>query len=210
MKLETIYNELKNNIDNIGGLTELLERLEKQIRLETSYKQTPKTRVNAIKRVASNRNDRPALTGYSIQNGYKIVTDSYQVVMIHQDEMPLPLVTTPEELKELGIDKEEYMNKYGRTSLLNFNYPNMRTFMEYSTDNEVQIDINDIEAFYKLHKKDNELYIINNTKYRPEYLKNIIDVLGSDIKCYYQGELRPLYIINSNNEIGMVMPCKAY
>ena len=184
--------------------------MEKQIRLETSYKQTPKTRVNAIKRVASNRNDRPALTGYSIQNGYKIVTDSYHVIMVHQDEMPLPLVATSEQLQELGIDKEEYMNKYSRTSLLNFNYPNMRTFMEYSTENEIQIDINDILAFAKLHKKDDSLYTINGSTYRPKYLKNIIDVLGSDIKCYYQGEYKPLYIINSDNEIGMVLPCRKY
>ena len=95
MKLETIYNELKDIMNNDMDFTKALklkEKLEKAIREETCYKTTPKTRVNAIKRVASKMEDRPALTGYGICGDYKCVTDSYHAIMIKEDHIPLKLV----------------------------------------------------------------------------------------------------------------------
>lgn len=66
MKLETIYKDLVNIIEddmNFIKTLKLKEKLEEAIRKETCYKTTSKTRVNAIKRVASNLEYRPALTG---------------------------------------------------------------------------------------------------------------------------------------------------
>ena len=214
MKLETVYNELVEYAkeQDFAKLKDLMSRIEKSIREETSYKSTSKTRVNAIKRVASKKDYRPAFKGYSIQNGYRIVTDTWHLIAINQDVMPLPLVATSEELKELGIDLEEYRQKYGRESVLNFNYPNVLHLLEFNKSQKIpMIDMDDLTSFIKLHKKDEELYEINGCHFNPQFIKDIIDVLGAEnTKIYFQGENRPLYFENDKNEIGLVMPCKKY
>lgn len=210
MKLETIYNELldimKNEMDFTKAL-KLKEKLEKAIREETCYKTTPKTRVNAIKRVASKLEIRPALTGYGICDDYKVVTDSYHAIMIHEDNMPLKLVTTDRELAD----------KVGHENCINANYPNFTSFINFDKSNYgiSNLDYDDIESFYKMHKKnaDKELYEIKGNFYNVIYLKNIIDVLGTDTTLYVPIEVnsnRPLYVINRNNEIGLVIPCKKF
>lgn len=214
MKLETIYNELTEYVkeQDFAKLQDLMSRIEKAVRTENSYKTTSKTRVNAIKRVASKKDYRPAFKGYSIQNGYRIVTDTWHLIAINQDVMPLPLVATSDELKELGIDLEEYRQKYGMESVLNFNYPNVTHLLNFDKSQEIpMIDMDDLTSFIKLHKKDEDLYEINGCHFNPQFIKNIIDVLGAEnTKIYFQGENRPLYFENDKNEIGLVMPCKKY
>lgn len=204
MKLETIYGELLEIMKDDMNFTKALslkERLEKAIREETCYKTSSKTRVNAIKRVASKRNDRPALTGYGIYGDYKVVTDSYHLIAIKEDNMPLKLVTTDEELA----------NKVGKENCINANYPNMESILRYDTSNELDmIDLDDLESFCKIHKKDDELYQIGECFYNPHFVKNVIDVLGKNVKIYYQGELRPLFFENDKHEIGLVLPVKKY
>lgn len=208
MKLETIYNELvsimKDNMNFTKALA-LKEKLEKAIREETCYKTTSKTRVNAIKRVASKMLDRPALTGYGEQEGYKIVTDSYHAIMIKQDEMPLKLVTTDSELA----------TKVGKENCIFGTYPNFTHFINFDKEQHdiVNLDLNDIETFYKLHKKNakEELYEINGHYYNIIFIKNVLDVLGTDITFYLPKEnYRPAYMVNKDNEIGLVLPIAKY
>lgn len=205
MKLETIYGELleimKNNMDFTKAFS-LKEKLEKAIREETCYKTSSKTRVNAIKRVASKDNSRPILTGYGIWKDYKCVTDSYHLIAIKEDSMPLKLVTSDKELA----------NKIGKENCINGVYPNMDSIIRYDTSNELPMfNLNDLESAYKLGKKNKDiLFKIGNQNFDPKYIKNIVDVLGKDFKIYYQGEHKPLFFINNKNEIGLVMPCKKY
>ena len=208
MKLETIYNELldimKSEMDFTKAL-KLKDKLEKAIREETCYKTTSKTRVNAIKRVASKLNIRPALTGYGICNDYKCVTDTYHAIMIHEDNMPLKLTTTDNELAK----------QVGKENCINANYPNFESFINFdkSQYDISNLDYDDIESFYKMHKKNakDELYEIKGKFYNVIYLKNIIDVLGTDTTLYTpKNEYRPLYVVNKNNEIGLVLPVKKY
>jgi hypothetical protein len=216
MSIETVYNEIKditkNGEINYIKFTNLMNKLEEEIRKESCYKTTSKTRVNAIKRVASKWEDRPALTGYGIFGEYKGVTDSYHVILIKQDEMPLPLVATSDELKKLGINKEEYQNKYGMTSIINATYPNLMNCItfDYDKNNEVKLDINDLMAFIKTNKKDkNAIYKLGDSFYNPKYIKNVIDVLGENCKIYFQGEYKPLYFVNDNEELGVVLPIRS-
>lgn len=200
MKLETIYGELleimKNDMDLTKALS-LKEKLEKAIREETCYKTTSRTRVNAIKRVASKNNVRPVLTGYGIYEDYKVVTDSYHLIAIKEDNMPLKLVTTGNELA----------NKVGKENCICGNYPNMERILRYDTSNELNmIDLDDLESFCKMHKKDDEVYQIGDQYFNPHYIKNVVDVLGKDFKIYYQGENRPLFFVNDKDEIGLVLP----
>ena len=204
MKLETIYGELleimKNDMDFQKALS-LKEKLEKAIREETCYKTTSKTRVNAIKRVASKNNIRPVLTGYGIYEDYKCVTDSYHLIAIKEENMPLKLVTIDSELA----------NKVGKENCILGDYPNMEVILKYDTSNELpMIDLDDLESFCKMHKKDNELYKIGEQTFNPHYVKNVVDVLGKDLKIYYQGEYKPLFFVNDKEEIGIVLPVKTY
>lgn len=204
MKLENIYGELleimKNDMDFTKALS-LKEKLEKAIREETCYKTSSKTRVNAIKRVASKNNVRPVLTGYGIYEDYKVVTDSYHLIAIKEDNMPLKLVTTDSELAK----------KVGKENCICGVYPNMESILKYDTSNELNmIDLDDLESFCKMHKKDDEVYQIGDKEYNPHFIKNIIDVLGKDVKLYDQGINRPLFFVNKENEIGLVLPVRKY
>lgn len=205
MKLETIYGELleimKNDMDFTKALS-LKEKLEKAIREETCYKTTSKTRVNGIKRIASKDNSRPALTGYGIYEDYKCVTDSYHLIAIKEDNMPLKLVTTDKELA----------NKVGKENCIYGTYPNIDNIIRYDTSNELPMfDLDELEYTYKLGKKDkNVLFKIGEQNFNPQFVKNIVDVLGKDLKLYYQGESKPLFFVNDKNEIGLVLPIKIY
>ena len=205
MKLETIYGELldimKNDMDFVKALS-LKEKLEKAIREESCYKTTSKTRVNAIKRVASKMNDRPALTGYGIYEDYKCVTDSYHLIAIKEDNMPLKLVTTDNELA----------NKVGKENCINATYPNMERILQYDTSNELEMfNLDDLESTCKMGKKDKDvLFTIGTQTFNPQYVKNVINVLGTNVKIYYQGEYRPLFFVNDKDEIGLVLPVKKY
>lgn len=206
MKIETIYNDLveimKNDMDFQKAL-KLKEKLEQVIREENCFKTSNKTRISAIKKVASKREDRPALTGYGICGDYKVVTDTYHLVAIKEENMPLKLATTDKELAD----------KVGHENCINGNYVNAEPLLKYNTDTEITLDLDDIVSFYKMHHKraSKELYDLKEYGlYNIDYLKNIIDILGKDIKVYYQGEYKPLYIVNENNEIGLVLPCRKY
>ena len=213
MTIETIYNEIKeitkDNDINYDKFIKLRDKLEEEIRKTTAYKTTNKTRVNAIKKVASKLEHRPALTGYGICGDYKCVTDSYHAIMIKQDEMPLPLVATKEDLTRLGIDLNEYRDKYGMTSIINATYPDLTkciTF-DYNKDNQLELDVNDLVSFIKTNKKEKRpLYKLGECTYDPNYIKNVIDVIGTDCKIYFQGKLKPLYFVNDQEEIGVVLP----
>ena len=206
MKTEKFYEELKGIIvDNrfdIIKYQNLLEKIQKIIREESCYKTSSKTRVNAIKRVASKDNARPALTGYGIYEDYKVVTDSYHLIAIKEDNMPLKLVTTDDELA----------NKIGKENCINANYPNISNILKYNTSNELEmINLDELESTCKIGKKDKDiLFTIGSQTFNPQYVKNVIDVLGTNVKIYFQGELKPLYFVNDKDEIGLVLPIKKY
>lgn len=208
MKLETIYNDLVDIIKNdmsVDKVIKLKEKLEKAIREETCYKTTSKTRVNAIKKVASKLEFRPALTGYGICDDFKCVTDSYHAIMIHEEKMPLKLVTTDKELAD----------KVGHENCINATYPDFKSFINFDkTDYDViNLDYDDISQFYKLHKKNakEDLYEISDKFYNITFIKNVIDVLGENTKAYIsKNEYRPLYVENEKGELGLVLPVKKY
>lgn len=208
MKLETIYNDLVDIIKNdmsVDKVIKLKEKLEKAIREETCYKTTSKTRVNAIKKVASKLEFRPALTGYGICDDFKCVTDSYHAIMIHEENMPLKLVTTDRELAD----------KVGHENCINATYPDFKSFINFDkTDYDViNLDYDDISQFYKLHKKNakEDLYEISGKFYDITFIKNVIDVLGENTKAYIsKNEYRPLYVENEKGELGLVLPVKKY
>lgn len=209
MKLETIYNDLNEIIRDDMDFTKVLklkEKLEKAIREETCYKTTSKTKVDAIKRIASKRKDRPALAGYGICGDYKVITDSYHAVMLKDDNIPLKLVTTDIDLA----------NKVGINNCINANYPNFKNIINFDKNyyKTITLDFDDIAQFYKLHNKnaEKEPYKIEEQYFNIKYLKNVIDVLGTDLTIYLSAdnEYRPIYFENKNGELGLVVSMRKY
>ena len=208
MKLETIYNDLVDIMSNeydFSKMIKLKDKLEQAIRENTCYKTTSKTRVNAIKRVASKIEDRPVLTGYGIYKDYKCVTDSYHLIAIHEENMPLKLVTTDKELAD----------KVGHENCINGIYPNMEHVINFDKQyyDEITLDYDDIMQYYKLHKKnaENEPYEINGKYYNIIYLKNVIDVLGTDLTIYQSKDyFRPMYLMNKDNELGLILGIRKF
>ena len=209
MKLETIYNDLIEIINDNMNATKVLklkEKLEKAIREETCYKTSSKTRVNAIKRVASKLNYRPALTGYGICEDYKVITDSYHAVMLKDNNIPLKLVTTDTNLA----------NKVGKHNCIYANYPDFKGIINFNKTyyKTITLDFDDIAQFYKLHNKnaEKEVYKIEEQHFNIKYLKNIIHVLGTDLTVYLSidNKYRPIYFENKNGELGLVVPTRKY
>lgn len=214
MTIEKIYKDLCNAIyDDVDfiKLLKLKENLEQAIRENACYKTTSKTRINAIKRVASKDDFRPILSGYGVYNDYKVVTDSYHLIAIKQDSMPLKKVVD-------NLDEEK---KLGKENCIFGVYPVLDRIVkfDFDTDNNYKLyeglDLNDMEAFYKMNKgKNGKLnpYKIGHLSCDINYLKNVIDVLGEDSKIYIpvDSDVKPIYIKNKSEEIGLVLPIKTF
>ena len=155
------------------------------MKLETCYKTTCKTRVNAIKRIASK--ERANLTGYGVMDNYKVVTDTYHAIAIIDENIPL-------EFKE--------------------NFPDLHNSFNFNHEyyNTTTIDFNDVMSHYKMYKNDlDKPYKIENVCVNVKYLKNIIDVLGKSITVYIpNNDYRPLYFKNNNDELGLLCPIKTH
>lgn len=223
MNLETVYKDLREAINgeiNADKIRNLLFKLEDAIRKETCYKTSSKTRVNAIKRVASKDDLRPVLQGYGIYEDYKVVTDSYHLIAVKEDNMPVPVVESA--LIDLGINVHDYVMEHGSTSVIRGTYPNMKNIINFDKEywnNEITLDYNDVESFYKLHKnmyektrKEEDLYKLGSKYYDIKYIKNVIDVLGTNCKLYSREDAStaPLYFINDKDELGLVLPIRVF
>ena len=78
-------------------------------------------------------------------------------------------------------------------------------------DDNGLVDLDDLESTCKMGKKDKGvLFTIGTQTFNPQYVKNVIDVLGTNVKIYFQGEYKPLFFVNDKNEIGLVLPIKKY
>lgn len=225
MNIETVYNELRKitrggEVDFLS-LNKLMEKIETEVRKVTCYKTTSKTRINAIKRVASKDDCRPVLQGYGIYESYKVVTDSYHLIAIKQDDMPIPAVSS--NFKDLE-EVKQYREEHGNNSVINGTYPNLNWVLDgkYKEGTEIQFNVDDFLAFYKLHKNGydknsknyDDLYKIEcNDKvgyFDPKFMKNVLDVIGKDSKVYFTGEISPLYFVNEKEELGVVLPIRVF
>lgn len=223
MTIETIYNELKDIIFNDGydviKYAKLKENMEKEIRKNNSYKTSSKTRVNAILKVASKEDFRPVLTGYGVYNDYKVVTDSYHLIAIKEEVLPLPLVTSDTE------EAKKHRELYGDSSVVMGVYPNIQNIIDFKLLDkeyletqlkngdyeELTIDVNDLTSFIAMNKKDKKAtYKVGENNYNARFLKDIIDVIGKEAKLYTRGGVTPLYFINDKKEIGLALPIRNY
>lgn len=146
-----------------------------------------KKRENALKRIIKNVNS-DNFKGYQPYNDFKIVTDKFCLVAIKEEDM------TPFEVMQAKYD---YL-----------------WLLTYDTSNQVQVNYEDLKAFYKLNNKEKDigkrLYNINGSEYDIKLLKNVIDIIGETEKVYYLGNTSPLYFENNEGEIGLVLPVRTF
>lgn len=184
MKVETILKDIKSYLEsgNIAIIMELKNKLEEDIRKNTAYKTSSKSRVNAISKMMkyNNKMGRVHLSKAFTTDGSKFIfTNSYYMVELNDS---------------LGYEVENkdftsFMNK-------SYNYDNLG------------VDLNDILASYKMKV---EWYNINGINYDIEYLKQVMDIMGSGIKFYQclDNEYM-LYIENENNERGIILGARKF
>lgn len=200
MKKETILQEIKKGLEDKTILEDLIKRLEQDIRDETSYKTTSKTKVNAIKRIAKKDNIRPILNGYHIaDDGMYEFTDSYRAYRIKPIDMPLQ--SDEDIIKELD---------------LKIKYPEIKHFFKdmFDYDEEVKIDLDDITAVYKMRNKRQDqkktLYTLKSKSYEVNvdisFLKDTIDIMGTDTKLFLTGEKTPVQFKNKDDERAILLP----
>lgn len=204
MELQSIYNRLVHYITtrNIKEIIVLKDDILKEI--TQNDREYANDRINGILRIAYN-NTQPILKGYGICKKYKCISDNYHAVMIYEDNIPLKLVSD---------DKDVYI-KLGDDKCIYGVYPDFKKLIKFNKDkyNTVDINISEIMAYYRLYEmkeKDNMYYIDDNVIVDIVYIKDIIDVLGKDVKCYVRkdNKYKPIYFINERNEMGLICPVK--
>lgn len=201
LKLEIIYNRIKDNIGNKENLEKLLEDIKQAMREEVSLKHNSRARVNGIKRVASKLDIRPVLQGFGDIGEFKVVTDSYHAIFIKEDNMPL-------ENKTEGYPNMEFVMNYERID--------KGSIYESNESNEIKLNLKNILTHAKINntikKAEENLIEIGKYYYNVRYIKNIIDVLGVEsLKAWEQSvSYKGLYFDNDKGEIGLVLPVRKY
>lgn len=211
MKKENILNILRDSIKNNDWLiiNNLIDRLEKDIREETSYKSNSKSKISAIKKICKyNEKLRPELTGYNIaEDGKYEITDGFRAYRLNKMDMPVLRV---------GLERtEDEINN--NIQIINGTYPNLKNvFPNFNDEEIVSLNLDDIMYAYKTRSKDTSknLYNLKSKSYDVYvdvvYLKETLDILGKDLKCCLNGECRPVLFENEEQEQGLIMPIKKY
>ena len=212
MKLMDVYAELnkcvKLNvegcnhnyevIDNLGYM-ELMKKLEGAAKLEACKRSgTKAAKLNAIKSIINNKNNnhRPVLQTYLLKDGKMMFTDSYVAFSINSlEDNPF----------------KKFDDSMGT-------YPDLERFLNHnvSNDPEITIDINDLKLYAKTHKKNHkeEPYKVEGLTddsiagFDSKYLLNAFDILGDNIKWYYNN--RALIGINDNDEKCIICGIRNY
>ena len=211
MNNETLLKKLiKIREGNYTLLDEVISDLKLDIKSNSIYKTTKKTKINAIKKVLDRQKDiRPVLGGYHINKRDMIeFTDSYRAYELNKMELPFKKV----------VDKKD--DNFDNDTMIVGSYPNLDFCLKKQSDIEandytkIDIDINDIIGAFKTKEDKNELYTLNIGEEKIHlsisYLKETIDILGNNITCYGRKRNEPVYFYNEYNETGLVLPIKTY
>lgn len=233
-KLYNLYDSTVLHENN--DIKMLLDEIEKDMRLSNAYKASSKLRVNGLKNIVKNASHHPVLQGFgvldsnynncnidSVSNDKIVVTDSYGLVCIKESiqnmlDMGLKLVSCDDDM----------VNKYGVNNVICNIYPKVSDMIKdyhylNSESEEISLNLDDINGFYKLHKsfkdKKDRLYVIVDSKNVKHYfdvklLKNVLDVIccNNNFKAYVRvgDAAAPMYIVNNNDEVGLVLPVKMF
>ena len=175
-----ILNKINDFLEseNISIILDLKEKLIEDIRKESAYKTNSKSRVNAIAKMQKEN----IKNGYKNYNGYSLYGDKY--------------LFTNTFYAVILNDNLGYENN---NRLLGINIPS-----DLSCYDNVEIDFNELMLKYKT-KED---YIINGKYFNSDYLKQVVDIMGTDSKFMIRDY--SLYVENNDNEKGILCGIKVY
>ena len=159
--------------ENISIILDLKEKLIEDIRKESAYKTNSKSRVNAIAKIQK-ENTKRAVQFY---NGYSLYDDKY----LFTNTFYAVILND-----NLGYENNnKILGKVIPTDL--------------SYYNNVEIDFNELMLKYKT-KED---YIINGIYFDSNYLKQVVDIMGTDSNFMIRDYV--LYVENKDNEKAILM-----
>ena len=211
MKTEKILIELKEieKNEDMLKLNNLIEKLEKDVRENAAYKGSNRTKIATIKRIC-NVKHRPVLNGFKRLGDKIVFTDGYRLFRINRIDMPIKEVLKEEEITKDMNEKDYIIGHYPNIDNIMDNYDKFK-------GEEVFLDINDIMYHYKIRdtkNKDKNLYIIKLKDYEValdvQYLKEMLDILGTEVIVRANGEHQAIYMENKQGENGVLLPVKRY
>lgn len=190
-------------------LNELKRLVSEQIHLQ-KYKGSESKRMKHLisisKFLSKHCTLRPALTGMMIQDNQLVYTDSYHAVRIND---------YTQELIESLVMSPCYEG--------NGEYPDFSKIFNHKESElkEIQVDLNEVLSHIKINRlKTNDRYIPAEKLFEidygedtiltnPVYIKNVMILLGEDVKIYFVGQNRPI-LFRSTLGDGVVLPVRKY
>lgn len=195
MKNEKLIIELTNINQDYNDLriTEIITRLEKDLKESIALKSTPKTKINAIKRVLNAKTNeyRPALKHYDIQDNKMVFTDSYQAYRIDNLEN----------------------NPFEKTNPEKETYPNLGNCIpkQYDENKTITFDYAEAKALSKTFKELKKGIVISDSyMLDPHFVVNALEIMPSDT-IYYLVDDRIVYgLSEATGDDCLLLPCKIY
>lgn len=185
-KLIKLKEMIKTHTDEaiIEYIDTLIKHEEEQERVKLNKNNRSLNGYNAAMKVLKNKHikNRPVLqTAHQYADGKITFTDSIQAYLLNDNRYNLPLGD--------GV-----------------NYPDMTPIFEtrFMYESVELPSVTDLKVAIK--KKEN--LFVGKALVDPNLLLNAYAILGDNLTGYYGSKLRPIKLVNKNNEIGMVLPLK--
>lgn len=207
MKLQTVYNELKD-AKSLGyrndAIDRLLEKLKNSIIDQDIKETTPAVKWNAIKNLLKvSKVKRPALSYIDTSNGDQRFTDAYRLFILKGDDMILNL--------DDGFIHD--LTKHHGT------FPDLNSVIERASNNDAQI-IKRCDELKKLCKVNDEIVLTLDQTGASYHLNalyvldalNILQFNNDDEITFHVSSdpsvFKPVSIKNRNNSIAIIMLIK--
>lgn len=209
MKKEKVLLELNKYLKEKDGLIlkNLMENLEKDIRECAAYKGSSRTKIATIKRICKVKG-RPVLNGFRRVDNKIVFTDGYRLFRINPIDMPIKEVLKEEEITKDMNEKDYIIGQYPNINNIMCSYDKFK-------GEEISLNVADVMYHYKtrdIKNKDKNLYIIKLKDYEValnvQFLKEMFDILGTDLTVRANGEHQAIYMENNQGENGILLPIR--
>ena len=211
----TFYDDagsIKNNIKKYSEKVQVVANFN----ASTSDVLTSKTRLNAIQKfLLSNEKTIPTLANYTpYEKGGVLFTDSYMLFKLNCEYLPFGV-----SFYDNYPTKESYISKYNGkyAKVADGVYPNIIKFMSDMDKAVDKIIFNLPDIKERKKNKETMFTFETSSDYKVTLdlsklltLTKILGIKENEFVGYCSSSLSPVYILNKDNELGMILPIRLY